>query len=260
MYYPTGRQGLSALIIQNQWKRIWIPEFYYADFIEAVAQTGIQVRLYEDYFSNNDEAVLEGLPTKPGDVLLRVNYFGLRGYRSEADFQVPVVEDHTCDMLGQWATNSNADYCFASLREAYPFSQGAIVWCPKMCHLDKGDAEHTIPEDILRFDMPYWNVRKMYNWSLLNQKLKDRLHIVQPEKIYCLPFFFVILAQDKEDAQRLRDCFKRLSINTAPPMLLPGKAGDTVRQYNERLVFISCDGRYSAVEMAEMAELISIFV
>lgn len=126
----NGRQCIVSLIRQYGWKRIWIPVFFCYEVIETIKEhTGIVVKFYED--TPLREKMVDKLPFKEGDVLLRMNYFGLREFRSENAIPVPVIEDHTHDLLGHWALYSNADWCFASLRKTLPLPEGGMLWSPK---------------------------------------------------------------------------------------------------------------------------------
>ena len=92
-------------------------------------QTGIEVAFYAD--NPLKERNVEDLPYKEGDVLLRMNFFGMRGFRCNNNIPVPVIEDHTHEPLGQWALNSDADWCITSLRKTLPLPEGGLVWSPK---------------------------------------------------------------------------------------------------------------------------------
>ena len=125
-----GRQSIVLLIRQHGWKRIWIPEYFCYEVIGSIEdQTGIRVMYYEE--NPMREAAVESLPFAAGDVLLRVNFFGLRGFRSNRGIPCPVIEDHTHDLLGPWAAHSDADWCIASLRKTLPVPEGGMLWSPK---------------------------------------------------------------------------------------------------------------------------------
>lgn len=125
-----GRQCIVALIRQNGWRRIWMPDYFCYEVIETIRkQTGIEVLFYED--NPLTEGNVEALPFLSGDVLLRMNFFGMRAFRSNAGLPVPVVEDHSHDLLGPWAQNSDADWCIASLRKSLPVPEGGMFWSPK---------------------------------------------------------------------------------------------------------------------------------
>lgn len=312
IYLAYGRQCLASLITHFGWKRIWIPEFYSKSAIDYVANTGVEILYYIDYPSNYEIPTIASLPYQKGDVLLRVNYYGLRGYRSEADIPVPVIEDHTHDLFGQWASNSNADWCIGSLRKTYPIAQGAALWSPKgyewnttivrddaneaysaeiwqamdmkrdylegkvvdksvfqkifdetndimnqipVCHIDKRS------EDFIRnFDFYNWNIRKQQNWAQLRRKLSSHFEILEPEKIYCLPFSFLFLAPDKKERDFMESALKRMSIIPDTHWPLYEEAHNRVVDISERLIAIHCDGRYTADEMVELAELLCIYL
>lgn len=130
MLLADGRQCIVALIRQYGWKRLWMPDYFCYEVIETIKeQTGIEVAFYED--NPLQEAKVEGLPFKKGDVLLRMNYFGMRDLRSNKNIPVPVIEDHSHDPFGHWALYSDADWCISSIRKSLPLPEGGMMWSPK---------------------------------------------------------------------------------------------------------------------------------
>lgn len=131
-YYADGRQCLVTLVLQNGWGRIWMPEYFCYEVIESLRQmTGIEIAYYQDFPTNNAQGIVATLPYRDGDVLLRTNYLGIRDFRCEADIPVPVIEDHTHDLMGHWSLYSKADWCIASLRKTLPIPMGGVLWSPK---------------------------------------------------------------------------------------------------------------------------------
>ena len=130
-----GRQCIVALIRQYGWKRIWMPDYFCYEVIDTIkGQTGIKVKFYED--SPLHEVQVENLPFKEGDVLLRMNFFGLREQRNNKRISCPVIEDHTHDPFGHWALYSDADWCISSIRKILPLPEGGMMWSPKGHNLD----------------------------------------------------------------------------------------------------------------------------
>lgn len=130
-FLSNGRLCITTLFIANGWKRIWVPMYFCYEVLSYVQQQGIEIEYYEDYPECDDIAVIDQLPFQEGDVLLRVNYFGLRRFRDSAKLPVPVIEDHTHDLLGDWARNSTATWCIASLRKTLPIPMGGMIWSPQ---------------------------------------------------------------------------------------------------------------------------------
>ena len=130
-----GRQCIVALIRQYGWKQIWMPDYFCYEVIDTIKeQTGIKVKFYED--SPLHEGQVENLPFKEGDVLLRMNFFGLREQRDNRKITCPVIEDHTHDPFGHWALYSDADWCISSIRKILPLPEGGMMWSPKGHNLD----------------------------------------------------------------------------------------------------------------------------
>lgn len=140
IFYADGRQALVDLYKKQGWKRLWVPEYFCYEVLSSMENKGVHLRFYPDYPLADERETLLGLPFEVGDALLRVNYFGLRSRRSNQGIQVPVIEDHTHDLIGDWATNSDADWCIASLRKTLPLAEGGILWSPK------GFKLHSLPE------------------------------------------------------------------------------------------------------------------
>ena len=125
-----GRQCIVALIRQHGWKRLWMPDYFCYEVIETIKeQTDIEVVFYED--TPLHEGQVENLPFDGGDVLLRMNSFGMKGLRNNKKIPCPVIEDHTHDLFGHWALYSDADWCIASIRKSLPLPEGGIMWSPK---------------------------------------------------------------------------------------------------------------------------------
>jgi hypothetical protein len=134
-YYGTGRSALNSLvrngILTDGWKRIFVPDYYCYHVVESLRQTGIEILFYPHNPMENNLNPLMNQEFCNGDVLLKINYFGLL---ESKEFKVKkfvvVVEDHTHSPLGSWARSSNAHWCFASLRKSLPITDGAILWSP----------------------------------------------------------------------------------------------------------------------------------
>ena len=135
--FADGRHCIEALIRQYCWKRLWMPSYFCYNIIEYLQKTtGIEIVFYNDYPGNDDRKTISELGFQEGDVLFRMNYFGLRSFRSTKDIPVPVIEDHSHDLIGDWAMNSDADWCIASLRKIIPIPEGGILWSPRRYKLD----------------------------------------------------------------------------------------------------------------------------
>ncbi len=124
------RQCIVALIRQYGWERMWMPEYFSKDVILSIQdKTGIDVEIYQD--SPLKEGMLKALPFKDGDVLFRMNYFGMKEKRMNKNIPIPVIEDHSHDPFGHWALYSDADWCVSSIRKFLPLPEGGMMWSPK---------------------------------------------------------------------------------------------------------------------------------
>lgn len=171
MLLADGRQCIVALICKEGWRRMWMPEYFCYEVIETIRQqTDIEIRYYADYPLADDKGVVKTLPFEEGDVLLRMNYFGMRDSQNEEGIPVPVIEDHTHDLLGHWALYSNADWCVASLRKTLPLPEGGMLWSPKGHRLS---LELTNTEENQRLADKRWLAMQMKS-DYLNGMLSDK--------------------------------------------------------------------------------------
>lgn len=136
-WFALGRQALATAWKQSPivspTSRLWVPDYFCPDVTEFLHRSG-DVRRYADdpRWSNPD---WDTLRPDPGDLVLAVNYFGIRAgdsWRTWHDCHpnVLLVEDHTHDPWSAWARRSVADYAFVSARKLYPVPDGAILWSP----------------------------------------------------------------------------------------------------------------------------------
>ncbi len=141
--YASGRHAIEAIAINKGWKRIWIPSYFCYEVIDYLSQeVGISIIQYDDNpLSKKDSEIVKALPYEDGDALLRVNFYGLREFRSNKGIKVPVIEDHTHDMMSEWSLKSDADFCISSIRKSMPTAAGGILWSPKRLQLPKAIEE-----------------------------------------------------------------------------------------------------------------------
>ncbi len=159
LFFADGRMCITALLKQYGWKRLWMPEYFCYEVIASIKETtDVELVFYKDFPTNDARGIVATLPYREGDALLRVNYFGLRDSRSEKDIPVPVIEDHTHDLLGHWSLYSDADWCIASLRKSLPIPEGGMMWSPKGLHYD-GGVKSTPENDVIAEQR--WKAMKM---------------------------------------------------------------------------------------------------
>ena len=139
VFYSTGRSFLAAVCRTvagaTRRSRLWIPSYFCQEVVEHLRFAACSLAFYEDY-PDWPAPDFDSLKSQPGDLVLAVNYFGVRQaapwntWRSVAP-GVVLIEDHTHDPWSLWARSSEADYAFASLRKTLPIPDGALVWSPR---------------------------------------------------------------------------------------------------------------------------------
>lgn len=167
VWYASGRQAIVDLINRNGWRRIWMPEYFCYEVIKSIKKTGVELAYYIDYPFADDDNKVKNIHFKSGDALFRINYFGLRDYRTNNAISVPVIEDHSHDLLGHWALYSDADWCIASLRKSLPLAEGGMLWSPKKYALNdipSSEENETMSEkrwSAMRMKLKYLNGEKI---------------------------------------------------------------------------------------------------
>jgi len=133
--YSSGREALLGL-----WQHLGrkdclhVPDYFCGEVVEWWQKHGVTVRRYIDS-PQLGAPRWDTLRVSPGDVVLAVNYFGVRDGSCWAEWKringdTLLVEDHSHDPLSPWALGSTADYAFASLRKTFPAPDGALLWSP----------------------------------------------------------------------------------------------------------------------------------
>jgi hypothetical protein len=150
--FALAQHGLVAIIQHlaggGPSPELWLPEYYCPPVVKAWQHAGIPLRTYVDD-PLEPAPQFDTLRPRGGAVVLAVNFFGTRAggpWRSwqAANDDVQLVEDHSHDPAGPWASSSTADYAFASLRKTLPIPDGGVVWSP---------AGHPLPQSPARTDL-----------------------------------------------------------------------------------------------------------
>lgn len=128
--YADGRQALEALLLMNNIKRVWCPSYYCHESLEGGRKLGIKVEFYPCTPLSDPNEALARLPLYGNDALIRMNFFGLHKKPSTPYGNFLVIEDHSHDISSKWSLESEADWCFASLRKTLPIADGGILWSP----------------------------------------------------------------------------------------------------------------------------------
>lgn len=141
VFLGSGRDALRSIIkighAINGWRKILLPSFLCLEIAESIIKDGFDIEIYPD----DPRLPIAAPPPKSDQAVFIVNTFGLREkWQRPPECGGGVIEDHTHDPWSQWAHESRADYCFASLRKTLPIPDGAVAWSPN------GGALPPVPE------------------------------------------------------------------------------------------------------------------
>jgi hypothetical protein len=106
VFFGTGRAAMLGLLEHGKakrgWRRLWAPSYFCPRVMDTLEQAGWDCPRYEDTPLSQPA----GLPARvePGDVVLRMNFFGWRGAEAisgAAHLNCDVIEDHSHDPSGR---------------------------------------------------------------------------------------------------------------------------------------------------------------
>ncbi len=135
VWYMLARHAVAALLEMKKASKpsLWLPAYFCPEVAEC-CRPYCEIREYRDMpsWAAPDWKSLE---PKPDDIVLAVNYFGVR-HRNPWDewrkrVSCQLLEDHSQDPFSAWASTSDADFAFASARKTLPIPDGAILWSPR---------------------------------------------------------------------------------------------------------------------------------
>lgn len=186
--FANGRQCLLALIKLNAWKRLWMPQYFCYEVI-AYLQKELEIITYIDLPGAFSICDFSNCDFQEGDALLVMNFFGLRDHFEYRTVPVPIIEDHSHDLIGGWAQKSQADWCFASLRKTLPIPEGGIVWSPKGHMIPSVDYQTEENKVMATERWHAMDLKTAYlNNSYFNKERFRELFISTEEKIGTLAF------------------------------------------------------------------------
>lgn len=215
-YYADGRQALIDLYRSQGWQRLWVPKYFCYDVIASLKEAGLELVFYTDYPDYHDDSkTIEAIQRKghfrPTDAILRVNYFGTRSYRDVEKLNIPVVEDHTHDLIGGWALNSHADWCIASLRKSLPVPEGGMLWSPMGLPLPKAPTVSDENEKIAAIRWEAMRLKACYLNGENVEKAAFRSGFVDTEEYFDRAEVCALDAESQKFLQSfdIRDWYKR---------------------------------------------------
>ena len=138
-WFALGRGALQGICQKHRsgarGSVLHVPDYFCPEVVKSLRRAGIPLKSYADE-PRWPHPHWDSLKPQKGDMVLVVNYFGVRSGRFwdawlSGKRGVVTIEDHTHDPVSEWALTSRADYAFASLRKTLPIPDGAILWSPR---------------------------------------------------------------------------------------------------------------------------------
>ena len=138
VWYSLARHTITEVLAVCRASALWIPEYFCEDVVKHI-EAYCEVKRYVDS-PTQAEPVWETLSPAASDVVLAVDYFGMRSstawYAWASESKCILVEDYSHDPAYGFRY-SRADYAISSLRKTLPVPDGALLWSP---------AGHSLPQ------------------------------------------------------------------------------------------------------------------
>lgn len=221
--YFSGRSAFLKIleqgIMKHNWKTVYLPAYYCHEVANFISELPISIRYYDDGPYNNTKTDLCSID-KRGNVYLKVNYFGFTAAPDYIPSQAFLIEDHTHDLLSDWARTSNAHYCFASLRKSLPVPIGGAIWSPKGIDIPPNSTESEKGNTVAYMKLCAMLMKKVYLAGGEIKKQEYRSLFIESEQLIgnarinsILPSFVTSLIQRTsliEIRNKKRDNYKYL--------------------------------------------------
>ena len=126
LLFFSGRVALFNLlkfgIEKYQWKKVGFPSYYCHEVVEFCSKLPIEV-IYYQFNPLSDSESIEWEDEK-NNVFVNVDFFGIKKLNTSFIKKSVLIDDVTHNLLS--FNESNADYCFASLRKQIPLPVGGF--------------------------------------------------------------------------------------------------------------------------------------
>jgi hypothetical protein len=138
VWYSLARHAITEVLATCGASTLWVPEYFCEDVVEHI-QAYCEIKRYTDY-PTQTEPTWETLSPAAGDIVLAVDYFGMRSptvwYAWALKRNCILLEDYSHDPAYGFR-HSRADFAVSSLRKTLPVPDGALLWSP---------AGHALPQ------------------------------------------------------------------------------------------------------------------
>jgi len=309
-YFFSGRVALYNLLQYGYekygWKKVGFPSYYCHEVVDYCKGLPLDI-VYYDYRPFHQDKAIDWEDTKE-NVFINVDFFGVSKLDCSFLKYSVVIEDLTHNLLS--FNQSNADYCFGSLRKQLPLAVGGFGWSKR------GDFEIDTHENTFSTKVALQKLTAMYlkgeyltngfpdknvfrtlfvdaeeqfanhltNVSL-PKVVKAQLDDLNPEKLISktrdnityaknllIPSAGISLMGRSRltemglmflcGNQELRDRFRKHLIEHSifPAILWPDQVQEKDMEFQNRVLFVHADFRYSQNDIAHIVSIINKFI
>lgn len=293
-WFLSGRSALSAIIAENNFKRVALPYWTCESIIKPFVNGKIEICFY-------DEEEIDAIAN--ADAIVIMDYFGYTSHRcSVKKFDGIIIRDVTHSIFS--AVYEDADYYFGSLRKWSGFWTGGYAWGLKQkkensdkyftqlrktameekesyirgLSENKGylkiydEAEKYLetckimgadPRDIRLakfFDVDFIKTQRRKNAQILLNAFSDIALFPELKDMDC-PMFVPVLFPDAErDMLRSHLIKRNIYCPVHWPMSKYHKINNNVKEIYDNELSLVCDQRYTERDMEYLVEIVNDFL
>ena len=165
-FSSSGRSSLYALIKMGiekyNWSKLYFPSYYCHDVPNFLSSLPIKIEFFSfnPYFNNT---LPDSIIDKESHVLINVNYFGIRSISLPKFKHIFVIDDFTHCVHKIF--ESEANYCFGSLRKELPVPIGGFLY----------SRNKELPDEGLSIIAEKISLEKLYAMQAKNDYLEGKL-------------------------------------------------------------------------------------
>ncbi|MDO5971149.1 hypothetical protein Q4Q35_15175 [Flavivirga aquimarina] len=133
--FYSGRHAIKYIIetikLNTKINTFWIPEYYCQHVTSWLRKNYKNIETYRVNPLDKSHIIKPDNFVSENDVVLINNFWGISHcFLETSKKNVFIIEDHSHGWLSKSCVDSNADFCFASLRKSVPVPLAGIAWIP----------------------------------------------------------------------------------------------------------------------------------
>ena len=250
-WFASGRSALYAIIKENDFKTVLLPDFCCDSMIKPFVENGIAVEFYPAFSS---------LENVDADAALIMDYFGYSGHSGRGKFKGIVIRDLTHSIFS--AKYDDADYYFGSLRKWAGFYTGGFAMGLKkpVIYEEELDSYVSLRQNAMNAKALYISEQAdSKDYLQMFSEAEDMLEEISVSPACDCPLFVPVLVGNR-DALRKRLIEQEIYCPVHWPVSRYHQLSKETETFYNRELSLVCDQRYTEQDMLRMVDVIKEFL